>query len=144
MKFFAKLIIAAVIFYAGWFVGSQDLLVPVINSNQNILNSTAVRVMLDFGNGEITTYNDVSLVAGNTAFDLLKTVTDENNITLEYKDYGGELGVFIEAIGGVKNDAEQNGWWQYWVNNEYAQVGPSSYELTNGDVVMWKYVKGQF
>ncbi len=144
IKIIAKIIIALAIFGAGFYIGSQNLLIPPPIEIQDALTRSSANVMLDFGNGEIKTYNDVTFAEGDTVFGLLQKVTSQNNLALEYKDYGGELGVLVESIGEVKNNLEQNGFWQYWVNNNYAQVGPSSYQLAAGDIVMWKYVKGQF
>ena len=108
-------------------------------SNQEI----AAILKIDFGNGKISNYDGVKLKEEKTVFDLLKKVAVENNLELSFKEYPGS-GVFIESIDRMVNDAKNNKWWQYWVNEEYATVGASNYQLKNGDLVEWKYVKGQF
>lgn len=147
MKLLAKIIIAVAIFIAGFYVGGQQALSPSnggsVNTNQVAPQDQQIKVnlMLDFGNGQVKTYNQVALPKDSTVFDLLKKVTAENSFNLNSKDYGGELGVFIQGIGGVSNSRDK--FWQYWINNEYSQVGASSYQLKNGDLVEWKYIKGQ-
>jgi len=102
-----------------------------------------VNLRLDFGNGNIKNYDNIKLREEKTTFDLLKRVTQENNLEFSFKEYP-DLGVFIESIDNVANDAKINKWWQYWVNEEYAKVGASNYYLKNGDLVEWKYVEAQF
>jgi len=97
-------------------------------------------LMIDYGDGRIETYHELS---GATVFDVLKGATGANGIELEYQDYGGELGVFIESIGGVGKDPAQERWWQFWVNNKYSQVGVSSFRIEPGDVITFKFAKGQ-
>ena len=79
---------------------------------------------------------------GKTVFDLLKKVTQENNLEFSFKEYP-DLEVFIESIDKVANDPKNNKWWQYWVNGEYGQVGASNFILKDGDFVKWKYGEGQ-
>ena len=108
-------------------------------SNQEIF----VSLGLDFGRGNIKTFNDIELKEEKTVFDLLKKVTGENNLEFSFKEYPGS-GVFIESIGRTANDAKNNKWWQYWVNGEYAKMGASDFQLENGDFIEWKYIEGQF
>ena len=88
-------------------------------------------------------FSDVAIGDDSSVFEILQKIASENNIELNYKDYGGDMGVFIESINGKQNDFDSGYYWQYWVNGQYAKVGASSYELQDGDVVEWKYVEGQ-
>lgn len=101
-----------------------------------------VSVMVDFGDGRIFSTSDIAWHEGESVFDALKLYDDKAGFGLKYKDYGGDLGVFVESIGG-KTDPKKKAWWQYWVNNEYGKIGSSSYKLKAGDVVMWKLTTGQ-
>lgn len=149
MKLLAKIIIAVAIFVAGFYVGGQQALSPsdgnkAINQplEQNQKETIIVSLMLDFGNGQVRTFNDVSLAKDAAVFALLEKVTSENNLKLSSKDYG-ELGVFVEGVGDIKNSIAGDKYWQYWVNNKYAEIGASAYNLNDGDFVEWKYIKGQ-
>jgi len=152
VKIISKLIIALAIFFVGFYFGGQQALSPAdglanfINTPfANLANNEIkVSLMLDFGGGELKTFNNLSLPKNATVFDLLKKVGTENNLELNSKDFGGDLGVLIEGIGDKINDTKQNIYWQYWVNNNYAQVGAGAYQLKNNDIVEWKYTKGQF
>lgn len=146
MKLLAKIVIAVVIFVAGFYVGTQQALSPS-NGSQEISQPAekeeiGVNLMLDFGNGQVRTFSGVMLLKEATVFDLLEKITSENNLKLGFKDYG-ELGAFIESIGDITNDTKGDRFWQFWVNNEYGQIGSSNYHLKDGDIVEWKFIRGQ-
>jgi len=146
MKILAKIIIVAAIFIAGFYFGTQQALSPIDDSaqiNQEISSQIQSSLMIDFGDGKVKTFSNVILADGTTAFDFLKKVTTENNLKLDYKDYGAEMGVFVESIDGIGNDLGSDKFWQYWINNQYSEIGASSYKLKAGDSVEWKYIKGQ-
>ncbi len=154
MKLLAKIIIVIAVFFGGFYFGQNQALSPSGNGQPVLENKgsdqppvqagldISVNLMLDFGNGQVMTYNEVKLPNDSTVFDLLKKVTAENNLKLQSKDYG-ELGVFIESINDIENEISGNRFWQYWVNNEYAKIGASSFKLDGGDMVEWKYIMGQ-
>ena len=148
MKLLAKLIIVIVVFIAGFYFGSQQALAPSDGATNSATNSQQtseeiqVSLMLDFGNGQVRTYNSITLAKDSTAADLLEKVTSENNLELVKKDYG-ELGVFVESIGDTANDTRGDHYWQYWVNNVYAQIGASNSILNDGDIIEWKFIRGQ-
>ncbi|MDX9893398.1 MAG: DUF4430 domain-containing protein [Patescibacteria group bacterium] len=142
MKTLAKIIIALAIFVAGFYLGTQQALSPSNGYNEAVQSQT-VNLMIDFGTDRIVTYAATEFAQGSV-FDLLKQAAQANNFEIGYQDYGGDLGVFLESIDGVANDSRSGRYWQYWVNNVYAQVGLSNYQLKPGDVVTWKYLTNQF
>jgi len=99
-------------------------------------------LMIDFGDGKIINCNSQELAEGQTAFDLLEVCSKniKTPFDLKYKDYP-EFGVFIEQIGDKKSGNDM--YWQFWINNEYAQVGAGQYQLRDKDVIEWKFIKGQ-
>lgn len=115
----------------------------IIEEKQEIQPEIVVSLRLDLSERNIKTFNNIQLGEEKTVFALLKKVTQENNLELSYKEYP-DLGVFIESIDNFANDPGRNLWWQYWVNEEYGQVGTSNFILKNGDIVEWKYVESQF
>ncbi len=73
-----------------------------------------------------------------SAFDLMKLIDEENeDFSFEYQD--SSLGAFIEEINGVKNDASNNIYWMFYVNDKIAEVGASQYILLDNDIIEWKY-----
>jgi hypothetical protein len=133
------------------FLGFRNLINPPGNRQQSLLGKVsqeiepAIRVSLtlDFGEGNVKTFENIKLKETTTVFDLLEQVTKEKNLEFSYKNYL-DLGVFIESIDNVKNDSKTNKWWQYWVNGELAQVGADNYQLKNRDTVEWKYAEVKF
>ncbi|MCH7882934.1 DUF4430 domain-containing protein [Patescibacteria group bacterium] len=144
MKTIAKIIIILAVFFVGFYFGQQQASSPV--EQETVSTQEAIQrvsLMLDFGNGTIKTFRDIEWKQGMNVFDLLKSVAGKNNLEFSYKDYEGDLGVFIKSIDNLENSAEGNFWWQYWVNNKYGKVGSSNYILKPGDVIEWKLVRGQ-
>ena len=152
MKFLAKIIIIVFVFLAGFYFGQQYTETANLPDNESreleVVEQSSeqinVSLMLDFGDGRIKTFNDIELKDDATVFELLEKITAENDLAFKYKDYGGDMGAMIESIGELASDAKNDRWWQFWVNNEYALIGASSYHLQDRDVVEWKYIKGQF
>jgi hypothetical protein len=146
MKLFIRILILIIVFAAGLLVGFGWMQKPAVapTTSEERGARFSVELMLDYGNGKIQTFNDIDLNPGQTVFNLLEKVTQEHELEFSFKDYGANLGAFIESINKVRNDPVQDMFWHYWVNNHYAQLGASSYQLTDGDVVMWKYTKSQY
>jgi len=74
---------------------------------------------------EITAWED-----GQTALALLDSVA-----TVQKQEYG--FGVFVEGVNGLLGD--QNNYWAFYVNDEYAQQGADQTILQTGDVVRFVY-----
>jgi hypothetical protein len=73
--------------------------------------------------------------AGSTAWDAIKAAVGEEN--LSYDDFGGSLGIFITGFNGVV--VEGNHFWEFKLNGETSEVGVSSYEVQQGDVLEFVY-----
>lgn len=70
-------------------------------------------------------------VEGKTALELLKAQAQ-----VETKTYDS-LGEFVVSINGLKGDDQH--YWAFYVNNQQASVGASSYLTKDGEVIEWKY-----
>ena len=144
MKILAKIVLVVAIFFAGFYVGGQPALSPSNGSNKAVEQEVAqVSIMFDYGDGTLKTFKNIDITATSTVLDVLKQVTEEEKTDFKYKEYG-DLGVMVESIGGKTNDLKADKYWQFWVNNEYSTAGASLYRLNAGDVIEWKYIKGQF
>jgi hypothetical protein len=94
--------------------------------------------MFDYGDGAPQAIQDVPVEEGDSVFDAVEAAASRGGIEIEYEDYGGDLGVFLQSVNGVGADGG-DAWWQYWVNNEYGTIGMSSREVNPGDVVFLKF-----
>lgn len=144
MKLIAKLIIIVAIFYAGFYLGSQQALSPTNGSSLEGSEKIIVDLVLDFGEEDIRSFDNIELKEDISVFGLLQKVTSENDLELGYKDYGSDLGVLVESISNITNNPVSDLFWNYWVNDTYAEIGASNYYLENGDIVKWKYVPNPF
>lgn len=140
---FVAILVLAVFLEHNLVSQSKNIEVPATEKTQGINQEITVALRIDFDNGEIKNYDKIKIGQEKTVFDLLKKVAEENNLEFSYKDYP-DLGILVESINNVKNDLDNNKWWQYWVNGQYATIGADKYELKDGDSVEWKFIKGQF
>lgn len=98
-----------------------------------------VETIIDFGNEEKITFSQ-DYKKDETAFSLLKTVLEENNLTLKSKQY--DFGVFIEGIGNSLNTKDKA--WIFFVNEKSADNAADKIILQPGDLIEWKYIKPTF
>ncbi len=126
--------VAGFLFLGGNFWSQTSL--PQNTASETKENKASI--MLDFGEGDVKSYNDVDLTQGENLFDVLKRMTKERGLTFEYKEYK-DLGMLITKIGDKENGAE-NKYWQYWVNNKKSGIGASSYFPQSGDIIEWKFI----
>jgi hypothetical protein len=141
-----QLILLILVFLGGALIGASFLASPTIAPTTVLeidQEQATASYLLDFGDGRVKTLHDVPVSASTTVFDGLEYMADSLEIDLQYQDYGEGMGIFVQAIDGMPESGDTMSWWQYWVNNEYAEVGPSNFHLEPGDVVMWKLTAGQ-
>ena len=94
--------------------------------------------MIDYGDGEVATYENVPIVAEEDLFQVMEKAAKGNDLTLESKEYEG-LGVLVTKIGEKKN-GEGDRYWQYWVNQQKPEVGAGAYVPQSGDFIEWKFL----
>lgn len=125
---------------AGLFVSNNKFSAEVFQ-NTSPSKTIEASLMIDFSDGRIITCNKKQLGEEKTAFKLLQICSEnaENPFELKYENYP-ELGALINQIGERKS-GEEGKYWQYWVNNEYAQIGASQFLLKDKDIVEWKFIK---
>ena len=92
---------------------------------------------------EILEFSDVEINSDENLFDVLQRVTQQNAVEFSYKDFGGDLGIFIESINNSSQQGSKTKWWQYWVNGEYSKVGVSSYQIKAGDDILFRFTDSQ-
>lgn len=127
-----------VAFVIGWFSLFNIIQPPnapeETKQEDTILFQTELKI--DYGNGNVTSYQ-VNIPNPYSAFDSLKTVAEDNDITMETQQY--DFGIFVKSIDGHESTAEMS--WIYFVNGESGQVAADQHILNAGDVVEWRYIK---
>lgn len=92
------------------------------------------------GNGVILGNVNVEYEKGDTVFDILKKVTRNNGIHMEYTDTPAYNSAYIEGIANLyENDCGNGSGWMYSVNGWYPDYGCSQYDVQPGDVIKWSY-----
>jgi len=95
-----------------------------------------VNVLVSYGNGTKTWYNNTALPLGSTAFKAIQAIAD-----VEYTE--SEFGAFVTSVNGVVGNTTH--FWLYWgwdaENSEwiFPNVGASQYILHREDTIAWTY-----
>ncbi|MFA6132151.1 MAG: DUF4430 domain-containing protein [Patescibacteria group bacterium] len=147
LKIAGRLLAVVCLVFAGWLIGTGNLFTtnsmitkPVVEQNE----AETVSAMFDYGNGTVKTLTDIPVEDTTTVFNVLASLDNNQKIDLSYKDFGGDLGAFIQAIDNVPADSSvTDKWWQFWVNNVYSTTGASTYQIYPGDVIEFKFIQGQ-
>ncbi|MGG3839864.1 S-layer homology domain-containing protein [Paenibacillus thiaminolyticus] len=95
---------------------------------------------LTINKGYVLPRTDVELQPGDTAWSLLKRELDKRGISYDFEwneKYGS---VYVQAIAGDGEfDHGSGSGWMYNVNGIYPGYGASSYTLSDGDKLEWRY-----
>lgn len=83
------------------------------------------------------------ITENSNVYDLMNILRDVGIVSFTTKEFGGNLGLFVEQINGIKNGTD-NKFWIYYINGEEAKTGISNYTLNNNDVIEWKYEESTF
>lgn len=136
-------VLAIIIIVLGWYFIPQKSEAPVLPlQNAQPLTGTAT-VAINTADDSKVVFNDVVVKDGTTLFEALKELELRGDISLQYKDYGDNLGIFIEKINGIPSGGATSSWWQYWVNGEYGNVGANTFILKPNDVIEWRFTGAQ-
>lgn len=109
--------------------------------NSSVEQTQNVTLVIQFPDGE-KSYN-MAVPAGATVEDVLQKASQENDLHVEMVDYGESMGVFVDSIGDLGGNAEQNLYWHLYINGELSPVGASFAPVEEGDVVLWRYEEMQ-
>lgn len=118
---------------------SQNKKETVLGSSQSQLEITK-----SLDNSQTT-----ATISASPAITTIILTTDEADISaldllqksheVEIEKY--DFGVMIKAIDGLASDQEH--YWAFYVNDEYAQVGADQQKLQKGDTIKFNYEKIQ-
>ena len=108
------------------------------DENQKILKelhelTSTVDIIIDYGNGTKTWFNDTRIIPGESLLNVTKDITD-----LEYTM--SEFGAFVSSINGIEG-TQDNFWiWNYYEDGwKMGLTGADQKYLHEGDIVSWKY-----
>ncbi|MBI2636732.1 MAG: DUF4430 domain-containing protein [Parcubacteria group bacterium] len=143
MKQIKFLILGALFLIAGFLLGlgfrDQS---TTSQSGQSVQTERPTSIMIDTG-AELLGFSELSVTEGDTVWSLLeRTAGASGELSVTATDYE-DLGVLIESINGYQNGSDTK-YWQYWVNNTYAEVAADAYVVRPGDVIMWKFTSSLF
>ena len=96
----------------------------------------AVSATLEVDGGSWSLNYSANSTSNNTAFALLVEAALRLGFEVQYSRFALPEGVFVTAINGTQNG--HGGYWQYWVNGQYADRAADRREIFSGDVVLWK------
>ena len=82
----------------------------------------------------------VSFESGETAFDILKRVCENAQIQLEFSWNAFYDSYYVEGINHLYEfDCGAESGWMYRVNDGFPNYGSSSYQVQDGDRILWVY-----
>ena len=91
-------------------------------------------------NGVILPPTEVTFYEGESVFDVLKRVCQENGIHLEFSWTPIYNSAYIEGIHNLYEfDCGALSGWMYRVDGWYPNYGCSRYQLADGEVIEWRY-----
>jgi hypothetical protein len=93
-------------------LGDLNTFSVAIGNLSDVMNSLSLRVniLVSYGNGTRTWFNNTALPLGTTAFTAMRLVTSGVN----YTDYGGTLGILVTSINGLANNLTLGRGWFFW------------------------------
>jgi len=126
---------------AGYYLGQYNTYQNEYESLASEMESILlVNILVSYGNGTKTWYNNTALPLGSTAFKAILAIAD-------VKYTKSELGVFVNSINSVVGNSTHFWWYWGWdaENSEWIDpgVGASQYMLHRGDTIAWTYVTFQ-
>lgn len=91
-------------------------------------------------NGTILSKIQVEIYDGENVFDILKRVTRDNRIQMEFRNDPVYSGAYIEGINYLYEfDCGNESGWMYKVNGWFPNYGCSQYKVQNSDSIVWVY-----
>lgn len=111
------------------------IIVGCSKSKTNVVDKLAndIKIVVYDKNNKVV-YDEEKTTSKKYLLDALKTFDD-----LKLETETGDYGEYIISINGKKQ--ENNYYWNYYINGEYAPVGVSSYKIKEKDVYTFKLEK---
>ncbi len=117
--------------------GEKNVSGPNQSSQGAETQEQEAEVVLKIDTGQQSYEFEEKVKKETSVFELISQAASREGFVLDYED--SAVGVYIEGIYGIKNDAKSNKFWMFYINGQLSQVGASEYKLQGGEVVEWKY-----
>lgn len=116
------------------------IMIDCKNAAEYAKNHPSVTLSGKAVSGIILQSTAVGFSSGDTAFDILKSVCNQNGIALEFTKTPLYNSYYIEGIGGLYEfDCGNASGWIYTVNGEKPSRSCSDYTIKNGDKIIFSY-----
>jgi hypothetical protein len=110
-----------------------------LSTQQSKKTDTQVQISVD---NTLIVYDSIYKTAyseDSSVYDMMKKARHETNFDFTGRDYGGNLGYFVDSISGQEHSAKDEKYWIYYINGQKAKVGISNYIIQPNDIIEWKY-----
>jgi hypothetical protein len=132
-------ILAAVIIAVAVVAGASVAAIYMKRGNEGVAGQVIASVEINFGNGTVWSYPDISVEGKNaTVYGTLTEAAHQGNFSVKYTYYGQYDSLLVNSIAGIVN-GESNSYWQYWLNGDYGQVGADKRRVADSDIIEWKF-----
>ena len=90
--------------------------------------------------GVILKTTTVTFKKGDSVLDVLKKVTRDNGMQMEFDGHTSYGGGYVRGIANLYEfDCGNESGWEYCVNDWYPNYGCGNYTVSSGDVIKWRY-----
>ena len=131
-----SLILGILVFFGVSLAGSLDKKTVDVSPTPIVEVENQARLVIYYDD-EITDSYSYAFTEEKSAFDMLKEIAQQENISIETQQY--DFGVFVKSIDGFEGTSEMA--WMYYVNDESGTVAADQYKLKGDDLVEWKYIE---
>jgi hypothetical protein len=125
----------------------QSILIQEISEERQVAPNTFSEQELKISDSEQFYQNEIlfiiddvkfniSFAEGENLYSLMQKMKSQDLITFSGKEYSG-LGFFVTEINGVSQNPQKGLYWKYFINDNPANIGISSYVLKKGDQIRW-------
>lgn len=120
--------------------GEVTILIECVTILDNMEKLDPAKTALVPEDGIIVAETTVAFEEGDTVLDILKQVTKDNKIQMEFEESPGYEGGYVNSINNIYEfDCGPASGWEYFVNDWEPNYGCGKYVLSDGDVIAWRY-----
>jgi len=103
---------------------------------ENVLESVTAKVILNYGDGNISSYDITTKNA--TVYGFLLECAEHEGFLVKTTYYGNYDSLFVDSIGAYVG-GQDGKYWQYYMNGVYASLGADKQIVKNGDIIEWRF-----
>ena len=128
------LFLAILMIFLVYFFSVSNIFSTTVETENKTIQKIQVNISSQTWNISFTSFNTSNI----TVADILYECAYFYDFSIEPEFFSGHDSFFITSINGIQN-GENNSYWQFYVNEEYANKGCSQYYLKSNDIVEWKF-----